>query len=131
MSENSYLKQFYEINISEIMIFRLYTIFNKNEMIKIDSQTRENLQILSQVLEKFCCRLYGRQKKILKNGAKKLCTICHTFFELKMSFKADIIASFSDILKLIGKLKSLIRLRCFFFKPVFYYLILLTNISHF
>ena len=33
------------------MIFRLYTIYNKREMIKIGNKTRENLQVLSQVLE--------------------------------------------------------------------------------
>ena len=43
--------QFYEVNICEIMIFRLYTIYNKNEMIKIGNQSRENSQVLSQVLE--------------------------------------------------------------------------------
>ena len=40
------------------MIFRLYTVYNKHEMIKNDNQTREKLQGLSQVLEYFCCRLY-------------------------------------------------------------------------
>ena len=49
---------FYEINICQVMIFRLYTVYNKHEMIKIGSQIRENLLVLSQVLEKFCCRLY-------------------------------------------------------------------------
>ena len=43
--------QFYEINIEKIMIFRLYTVYNKHEMIKIDNQTREKSQVLSQVLE--------------------------------------------------------------------------------
>ena len=33
------------------MIFRLYTVYNKNEMIKIDNQTREKSQVLSQVHE--------------------------------------------------------------------------------
>ena len=33
------------------MVFRLYTVYNKRKMKKIDSQTRENLQVLSQVLE--------------------------------------------------------------------------------
>ena len=43
--------QFYEINISQITIFRLYIIYNKHEIIKIGNQTRENSQLLSQVLE--------------------------------------------------------------------------------
>ena len=43
--------QFYEINICQVMIFRPYTAYNKHEMIKIFSQTREELQVLSQVLE--------------------------------------------------------------------------------
>ena len=38
--------QFYEINICQVMIFRLYTVYNKHEMLKIDSQTREKLQVL-------------------------------------------------------------------------------------
>ena len=46
-----YLMQFCEINICQIMIFRLYTVYNKHEIIEIDSQTREKLQVLWQVLE--------------------------------------------------------------------------------
>ena len=49
--------QVYEINVCQIMIFRLYTDYNKHEMIKIGSDTRENSQILSQVLEYFFCPL--------------------------------------------------------------------------
>ena len=33
--------QFYKINICQIMIFRLYAVYNKHEMIKIGNQTRE------------------------------------------------------------------------------------------
>ena len=43
--------QFYEINICQVMIFRLYTVYNKHEMIKMDNQTKEKSQILSQVLQ--------------------------------------------------------------------------------
>ena len=43
--------QFYEINICQVMNFRFYTIYNKHEMIKIGNQTREKLQVLTQVLE--------------------------------------------------------------------------------
>ena len=43
--------QFYEINIYQVMIFRLYTVYNKHEMIKIGNQTAEKSQVLSQVLE--------------------------------------------------------------------------------
>ena len=43
--------QFYEINISHIMNFRLYAVYDKREMIKTGNQTRENSQVLSQVLE--------------------------------------------------------------------------------
>ena len=32
---------FYEINICQIVIFKLYTVHNKHEMIKIGNQTRE------------------------------------------------------------------------------------------
>ena len=55
MSRNLYLMQFYEGNV-----FWIYTVFNKYEMIKIGYQTRENSQVLSQVLEYFCCGLYVR-----------------------------------------------------------------------
>ena len=40
------LMQFYEINISQVMIFWLYTVYNKHEIIKIDNQTREKSQEL-------------------------------------------------------------------------------------
>ena len=43
--------QFYKINICEVIIFRLYTVYYKYEMTKIDSQIRETSQVLSQVLE--------------------------------------------------------------------------------
>ena len=46
-----YLMQFYEINICEVIIFRLYTIYTKHEMIKTDIQNSEKSQVLSQVLE--------------------------------------------------------------------------------
>ena len=39
------------INICQIMIFRLYTVYNKHEMIKIGNQTTENSQALSQRLK--------------------------------------------------------------------------------
>ena len=37
--------QFYEINISEIMIIRFYVIYNKHEIIKISNQTTEKSQV--------------------------------------------------------------------------------------
>ena len=43
--------QFYEIDICQIMIFRLYFDYKKHDMIKIGNQIRENSQVLSQVLE--------------------------------------------------------------------------------
>ena len=43
--------EIYEINISEIMIFRFYTVYNKYEIVKNGNQTREKSQVLSQVLE--------------------------------------------------------------------------------
>ena len=49
--KNSHLLQFFEINICQVMIFRLYTVYNKHEIIKIDSQTREKSQVLSQYLD--------------------------------------------------------------------------------
>ena len=46
MSENSYLLQFYEINICQIINFGLYTVYNKREMIKTGNQIREKSQML-------------------------------------------------------------------------------------
>ena len=43
--------QFYEKNISQIMTLRLYTVYNKHEMLKIGNQTKGKSQVLSQVLE--------------------------------------------------------------------------------
>ena len=43
--------QFYKINFCKVMSFRLYDVYNKNEMIKTDNQTGEKSQVLSQVLE--------------------------------------------------------------------------------
>ena len=43
--------KFYEMNVYQVMIFMLYTDYNKHEMIKIHNQTREKSQVLSQVLE--------------------------------------------------------------------------------
>ena len=43
--------EFYEINICEVMIFKLYTVYNKHEMIKIGCQITEKSHVLSQVLE--------------------------------------------------------------------------------
>ena len=58
MSENTYLMQFYDINFSQIMIFRLYNVHNKFDDDKIGDQTNEKSQILLQVLELFFCQLY-------------------------------------------------------------------------
>ena len=43
--------QVYEINICQVMILRLHTVYIKHEMIKIGKQTRKKSQVLSQVLE--------------------------------------------------------------------------------
>ena len=42
--------KFYEINICQFMIFRLYTVYDKYEMVKIGNETREKSQVLSQVI---------------------------------------------------------------------------------
>ena len=41
------------------MIFGLFAVYKKSEMIKIGNQNKEMSQVLSQVLERFCCRLYS------------------------------------------------------------------------
>ena len=51
VKKNSYLMQLCEINICQVMIFRLSKVYNKQEMIKIVNQTRKKSQVLSQVLE--------------------------------------------------------------------------------
>ena len=50
--------QLHEMNLWQVMIFRLYILYNKHKMIKIGTQNREISQVLSQVLEYFFCRLY-------------------------------------------------------------------------
>ena len=42
--------QIYEIN-NQVMIFKSYTVYNEHDAIKIDIQTREQSQVLSQVFE--------------------------------------------------------------------------------
>ena len=51
MLENSYLMQIYGINISQVMMLRLYTVYNMYEIVKIVNQTKGKSQVLSQVLE--------------------------------------------------------------------------------
>ena len=43
--------QFYEKNISQVMVIGLYTVYNKHEVIQIGNQTTEKSQVLLQVLE--------------------------------------------------------------------------------
>ena len=45
--------QFCGINICQLMLFRLYTVYNKHEMIKIGNQTKEN------------CKYYRKWSKFL------------------------------------------------------------------
>ena len=49
--------QLHEMNLWQVIIFRLYILYNKHKMIKIGTQNREISQVLSQVLEYFFCRL--------------------------------------------------------------------------
>ena len=51
VKKKSYLMKFCDISICEVMIFWLFTVYNKHEMIKFGKQKRENSQVLSQVLE--------------------------------------------------------------------------------
>ena len=50
--------QLHEMNLWQVMIFRLYILYNKHKMIKNGNQNREISKVLSQVLEYFFCRLY-------------------------------------------------------------------------
>ena len=47
------LMQIYDINYGQILIFRLYAVYKKSEMLKICNQPRKKLQ----VLEYFCNQL--------------------------------------------------------------------------
>ena len=38
--------QFYELNISQVMMFKFYAVYNKQEIIKTGNETREKLQVL-------------------------------------------------------------------------------------
>ena len=57
--------QLQEMNLWQVMIFRLYILYNKHKMIKIGTQNREISQVLSQVLEYFFGGVYV---KFIKNG---------------------------------------------------------------
>ena len=48
--------QFYDIYFFQVMIFRLYTVYNKHEMIKIDHKNREKSQVLSHVILAADCK---------------------------------------------------------------------------
>ena len=45
--------QFYEINICQIIIFRLYTVYNKHEMMKIDNKPEKNCKYYRKCSNKF------------------------------------------------------------------------------
>ena len=45
------ITQFYEMNICQAMIFRLHTVYNKHEIVKIGSQIREKSKVISQMPE--------------------------------------------------------------------------------
>ena len=50
--------QFFEVNIFQVMIFKLYTVtVYKHKMMKIGNQTKEKSLVLLQVFVYFCCRL--------------------------------------------------------------------------
>ena len=38
--------QFYEMNICQVMIFKLYIIYKKYDIIKVGNQNKENSQVL-------------------------------------------------------------------------------------
>ena len=49
--------ELYELNVCQVMIFGLYTVEDKHEMIKIRNKTREKSHVFSQALKQFCWRL--------------------------------------------------------------------------
>ena len=55
--------QLHEMNLWQVMIFRLYILYNKHKIIKIGTQNREISQVLSQVLEYFFGGVYAGYKK--------------------------------------------------------------------
>ena len=42
VSKNSYLMQFCEKNICQVIIFRLYAVYNKHEIVKIINEPERN-----------------------------------------------------------------------------------------
>ena len=50
--------QLHEMNLWQVMIFRLYILYNKHKMIKIGTKNREISQVLSQVLDYFFGGVY-------------------------------------------------------------------------
>ena len=81
--------QLLEMNLWQVMIFRLYILYNKHKMIKIGTQNREISQVLSQVLEYFFGGVYIRKviQKFLRVKTKIpkifLQFFCNFFYCLK------------------------------------------------
>ena len=59
--------QLHEMNLWQVMIFRLYILYNKHKMIKIGTQNIEISQALSQVLEYFFCGVYFLRSEYAQN----------------------------------------------------------------
>ena len=79
--------QLHEMNLWQVMIFRLYFLYNKHKMIKIGTQNREISQVLSQVLEYFFCRLYMIAKIAESKIAVRKILTCVHIFSTKIFFK--------------------------------------------
>ena len=47
MPKDSHLIQFYEINVCQLMIFRLYTVYSKHEKIKVSNKIIRAFEIIS------------------------------------------------------------------------------------
>ena len=76
--------QFYEINICQVMNFRLYVVYNKRRMIKIGNQTRGKSQAFSLMLEWFYCQLYLYFKSNVKNYLTHSKTDCRNMSKKKL-----------------------------------------------
>ena len=57
MAKNSNLLKLYKINFCQVVIFRLYTVYNKHEIIKIGNQIRNRSLTIQFTMQYADCRL--------------------------------------------------------------------------
>ena len=70
-------------NIYQVMIFGFYTVYKKNEMVKIGNQTIEKSQKLSQMLKLFCLLYYNLCTLVSPKGISKFYTFLNFNAKIK------------------------------------------------